>query len=81
MIPLSDATIGFACRGSMQMRDVGTLIVNRDLLDWVRASDDELRHSRACRSCPTEPDPAEHHRPAEPSDLQAKRLKPSSYLR
>jgi hypothetical protein len=23
------------------MRDVGTLIVNRDLLDWVRASDEE----------------------------------------
>ena len=43
MIPLSDATIGFACRGSMQMRDVGTLIVNRDLLDWVRASDDEAQ--------------------------------------
>jgi hypothetical protein len=41
MIPLSDATIGFACRGSLQLRDVGTLIVNRDMLDWVRASDDE----------------------------------------
>ena len=23
------------------MRDIGTLIVNRDLLDWVRANDDE----------------------------------------
>ena len=23
------------------MRDVGTLIVNRDLVDWVRASEDE----------------------------------------
>jgi hypothetical protein len=41
MIPLSDATIGFAGRGSMQLRDVGTLIVNRELLDWVRASEDE----------------------------------------
>jgi hypothetical protein len=41
MITLSDATIGFACRGSLQLRDVGTLIVNRDMLDWVRASDDE----------------------------------------
>lgn len=41
MIPLSDATIGFASRGSLQLRDVGTLIVNRDLLDWVRASEDE----------------------------------------
>ena len=41
MIPLADATIGFVCRGSLQLRDVGTLIVNRDMLDWVRASDDE----------------------------------------
>ena len=41
MIPLSDATLGFANRGGLKMRDVGTLIVNRELLDWVRASDDE----------------------------------------
>jgi hypothetical protein len=41
MIPLSDATIGYAGHGSLQLRDVGTLIVNRDLLDWVRASEDE----------------------------------------
>ena len=41
MIPLSDATIGFATRGSLQLRDVGTLIVNRDMLDWVRANEDE----------------------------------------
>ncbi len=41
MIPLSDATIGFACRGTLQLRDVGTLVVNRDMLDWVRASEDE----------------------------------------
>jgi hypothetical protein len=43
MIPLSDATIGFASRGALQLRDVGTLIVNRDMLDWVRASDDEAQ--------------------------------------
>jgi hypothetical protein len=41
MIPLSDATIGYATRGSLSMRDAGTLIVNRDMLDWVRASEDE----------------------------------------
>jgi hypothetical protein len=41
MIPLSDATLGFASRGALQLRDVGTPIVNRDLLDWVRASEDE----------------------------------------
>jgi hypothetical protein len=41
MIPLSDATIGFTSNGGLQLRDVGTLIVNRDKLDWVRANDDE----------------------------------------
>ena len=41
MIPLSDATLGFASRGALQLRDVGTLIVNRDMVDWVRASEDE----------------------------------------
>jgi hypothetical protein len=41
MIPLSDATIGFVSRAGLQLRDVGTLIVNRDMLDWVRANDDE----------------------------------------
>lgn len=41
MIPLSDATIGFSSRGSLKMRDVGTLIINRDMLDWVRANEDE----------------------------------------
>jgi hypothetical protein len=43
MIPLSDATIGYASRGVTAMRDVGTLIVNRDMLDWVRADDDEAQ--------------------------------------
>ena len=41
MIPLSDVTLGFTCRGSLMLRDVGTLIVNRDHVDWVRAGDDE----------------------------------------
>jgi hypothetical protein len=41
MIPLSDATLGYATRGALTLRDVGTLLVNRDLLDWVRAGDDE----------------------------------------
>jgi hypothetical protein len=41
MIPLSDATIGFSARGALSLRDVGTLIVNRQLVDWVRAGEDE----------------------------------------
>lgn len=41
MIPISNATIGFAGRGALHLRDVGTLIVNRDMVDWVRASEEE----------------------------------------
>jgi len=41
MVPLSDATLAFHSRGALVMRDVGTLIINRDVLDWVRASDDQ----------------------------------------
>lgn len=41
MISLSDATLGYENCGLLAMRDVGTLIVNRDLVDWVRASEDE----------------------------------------
>jgi hypothetical protein len=55
MIPLSDATIGFAGRGALQLRDVGTLIVNRDMVDWVRASEEE---SLAFPGVPVLTDPA-----------------------
>jgi hypothetical protein len=41
MIPLSDVTLAFGCRGSLTLRDIETLIVNRDRIDWVRAGDDE----------------------------------------
>jgi hypothetical protein len=41
MIPLSDATLGFVNRGALTLRDVGVLIVNREMLDWVRATEDE----------------------------------------
>ena len=41
MIPLTDATLGFSRRGSLMLRDVGALIVNRELLDWVRAGETE----------------------------------------
>ncbi len=41
MLLLSDATLAFAGRGSLTLRDVGTLVVNRDHVDWVRAGEDE----------------------------------------
>ena len=41
MVQLADATLAFVNRGQLVMRDVGMLIVNRDLIDWVRASEDE----------------------------------------
>ncbi len=39
MIPLTDVTLGFNKRGALMLRDVGALIVNRELLDWVRAGE------------------------------------------
>lgn len=39
MIPLTDVTLGFTKRGALMLRDVGALIVNRELLDWVRAGE------------------------------------------
>jgi hypothetical protein len=41
MIPIADATLGFMSRGQLMLRDVGTLIVNRELIDLVRAGEDE----------------------------------------
>ena len=43
MVPLSDATLGYQTRKLLVMRDVGTLIVNRTLVDWVRADEDEAQ--------------------------------------
>jgi len=41
MIPLTDVTLGFTKRGQLMLRDVGALIVNRELVDWVRAGEAE----------------------------------------
>lgn len=41
MISLTDVTLGFTKRGALVLRDVGDLIVNRDLLDWVRAGESD----------------------------------------
>ena len=41
MIRLSNATIGYTGAGVPQLRDVGSLIVNRELTDWVRACEDD----------------------------------------
>ena len=43
MVQLSDATLGYSSHGQPNLRDVGTLLVNREKLDWVRASDAEAQ--------------------------------------
>jgi hypothetical protein len=43
LVPLTGATIAFSHAGSVEARDVETLIVNRDLADWVRADPEEMR--------------------------------------
>ena len=35
MVPLTDATIAYSVAGNVVARDVGTLIVNRKLVDWI----------------------------------------------
>lgn len=43
MVPLTDAWIEYVADGTMQRRRVGTLIVNRQLVDWiVEAADEEV---------------------------------------
>ena len=39
IIQLSDATLGYSSHGQPTLRDVGRLFVNRERMDWVRASD------------------------------------------
>jgi hypothetical protein len=41
MVPLTDATIAYSVAGNVVARDVGTLIVNRKLVDWIVPSADE----------------------------------------
>ena len=41
MVPLTRATIAYVSGGQLQMHDAGTLLVNRDLADWIEAAEDE----------------------------------------
>ena len=40
MVPLTDATIAWVVAGILEVRDVQTLIVNRELTTWVRTQPD-----------------------------------------
>jgi hypothetical protein len=43
MIPLTDATIAYETAHGFQREDASTLIINRDVADWIRpAREDEL---------------------------------------
>ena len=41
MIPLTDATIAYNVAGAVVARDVTTVIINRHLVEWITATDDE----------------------------------------
>ncbi len=41
MIPLTNATIAYSVAGAVLARDVGTVIVNRLLVEWISATEDE----------------------------------------
>jgi hypothetical protein len=42
MIPLTDATIAYNGSDGVEAKDIDTLIVNRDVADWVRADESDL---------------------------------------
>ncbi len=42
MVPLTDATIAFSGHRGVQIRDVATLIINRDRARWVRPEEADL---------------------------------------
>lgn len=44
MVPLTDATIAFTMAGEVQVVDAETVIINRDLVDWISPSGDEADH-------------------------------------
>jgi hypothetical protein len=41
MVPLTNATIAYSVAGVVMARDVGTIIVNRSLVDWIVPTADE----------------------------------------
>lgn len=44
MVPLTDAWIEFVAGGTHQRREVGTLVVNREQIDWITvAADEDIR--------------------------------------
>lgn len=49
MLPLTDATIAYVVGGILEVRDASTVIINRDLASWVRASDVEPEADEAMR--------------------------------
>ena len=47
MLPLTDGTIAYVVGGILEVRDATTIIINRDLASWVRATDPELETAEA----------------------------------
>lgn len=42
MLPLTDATIAYVIGGILEVRDAATIMVNRELVSWVRTDEFEL---------------------------------------
>jgi hypothetical protein len=41
MVPLTNATVAYSVAGTIEARDVQTVIVNRHQVDWITATDEE----------------------------------------
>jgi len=52
MLPLTDATIAYVVGGILEVRDAATVVINRDLLAWVRQADVEPEEAVASSMVP-----------------------------
>jgi hypothetical protein len=41
MVPLTAATVAYTMAGEIVVRDIGTIIINRMMVDWIAPTGDE----------------------------------------
>ena len=77
MLPLTDATIAYVIGGILEVRDVPTILINRDLVSWVR--DEESHRLVLAPSLESvEPSGSAERVPVRPSPTPARRARAGS---
>ena len=62
MVPLTNATLAYTFKGQPEVADVGTIIVNRHVTEWIEPAVEEQTESFPGRPRPDVP-PQGHERP------------------